>query len=770
MKARFHSIVLAIPLIACLGAPAAPEAATAAEAKTPAAYPNFPTPWWREISKKPRSWYRSEAGRQMADNILSWQDENGGWPLMNTTREPFTGDTSHAGPWGTHGALVKATVNEVRFLVRAYQATEDERYLKAAEGGVRFILKAQHPTGGWPRTYPFRETDYTHYATFNDDQTTDLLTLMQEVASSREFRVLDADLRGEAEDAYKKGIDFILRSQIVVDGTPTAWAQQYDEVTYEPRPARPFEPAAISGGESAGVLELLMDIDRPSPEVVRAIEAGVAWYRDVQIDGLECVTTADDRTIRPNPDAPPLWARFYEIGTNRPVFAGRDGVVKYSLAEIEQERRRGYAWYNRGGSDLLRRYKEWQHAKAWWDQPPTNRSEEYVGDYTLPELLVAEGGEPVTSAEQWEAIRRPEIMKLFEQNQHGVTPTKQIKQTVDVVEQDAPGLGGKARRTQVRIRFGDAPDSPVIRVLRYVPADATGPVPTLLYISFSPNIWAVESETGIDEGMAWDVTLQARVPDRDAPGFGKFDADYFVDRGLGVALVYYGDIEPDFDHGGKYGVRSLFGADGKGGAPDEWGAIGGWSWGLSRVMDYLQTDPAVDGKKVALAGASRLGKTVLWAAAQDERFAMAIPIISGEGGAAISRRNFGETVADLTKPSRYHYWFAPRYADYAFDVDALPVDAHMLVALIAPRPILHVVGSEDTWSDPKGEWVAAKAAEPVYSLYGLSGPGCDGYPPPDTFCDGDIGFYMHNAGHTLLPQDLEVMADFMTRHFGTDNP
>ena len=182
-------------------------------------------------------------------------------------------------------------------------------------------------------------------------------------------------------------------------------------------------------------------------------------------------------------------------------------------------------------------------------------------------------------------------------------------------------------------------------------------------------------------------------------------------------------------------------------------------------MDYLQTNNSIDKQRIALSGVSRLGKTVLWTAAQDQRFAMVIPIVSGEGGAAISRRNYGETIADLTNPHRYHYWFAPRYADYAFSPDKLPVDGHMLLSLIAPRPVLQIVGVSDTWSDPKGEWIAAKEATPVYNLYGLEGLRIKEYPSPGTVILNDMGFYIHEAGHSVIPEDFEIMVKFMNKHF-----
>ena len=322
--------------------------------------PNRPVQWWPELSRKPDSFYRSEEGRRIAENILSWQDRGTGWPLMNTTREPFTGDTSKAGPWGTNAALIKATVNEMRFLARGYRATQDERYQRAVSGGLNFILAAQYPSGGWPHSYPRFRNPYDRYATFNDDMMPDLMTLLADVTSAPEFECVGKENRKRAQAAIDRGIDFILKSQIRVKGRLTAWAQQYDPVTYEPKPARVFEPVAISGGESASVLHYLMSLKQPSPEVIAAIEAGVQWYRDVQIDGLRLTQTKDDRIVTPDPSAPPLWARFYDIETGKPMFVGRDGIVRERLADIDQERRGGYAWYTYNGTKVFERYAAWK--------------------------------------------------------------------------------------------------------------------------------------------------------------------------------------------------------------------------------------------------------------------------------------------------------------------------------------------------------------------------------------------------------------------------
>jgi hypothetical protein len=181
-------------------------------------------------------------------------------------------------------------------------------------------------------------------------------------------------------------------------------------------------------------------------------------------------------------------------------------------------------------------------------------------------------------------------------------------------------------------------------------------------------------------------------------------------------------------------------------------------------MDYLETDKAVDAKRVAIYGVSRLGKTVMWAGAHDTRFALVIASCSGEGGAALSRRNYGETIAHLVAPTRFPYQFCANYAKYAARVDQLPVDAHELVALIAPRPVLLQTGSTDYWSDPKGEFLAAVAAGPVYRLLGKQGLDTDQWPPAGTPILHDIGYYMHNGGHGTLPADWDIFLQFVATH------
>jgi PelA/Pel-15E family pectate lyase len=380
----------------------------------------------------------------------------------------------------------------------------------------------------------------------------------------------------------------------------------------------------------------------------------------------------------------------------------------------------------------------------------TNVDEGRVGSYTLPDPLRLSDGRRVADATRWTKERRPEVLALFAAHQFGSTPATPLRPRVEIAESGAPGLGGLAKRSQIRLVFGNGPDAPVVRILLYVPTNASGRVPVLLHLGFSPNVLIVD-EPGIEEGFGWNAKTRQRVPGRQATLLAGFDPKVFVARGHAVAHVYYGDIEPDVDGGEAFGVRSLMGKREGPRAPGEWGAIGAWAWGLSRVADYLQSDAQIDPAKIALSGASRLGKTALWAAAQDERFTLVMPIISGEGGAALSRRDFGETIADITSPTRYHYWWAPRYASYGPDPSRLPIDAHMLLALIAPRPMLLVNGDTDTWSDWEGERLAAEAARPVYDLFGRG---------------SSLQIVTHKGGHVLLPSDLVAMADFMDREFG----
>ncbi|WP_346858522.1 hypothetical protein [uncultured Draconibacterium sp.] len=394
---------------------------------------------------------------------------------------------------------------------------------------------------------------------------------------------------------------------------------------------------------------------------------------------------------------------------------------------------------------------------------PINYDEAKVAPYTLPDPLVLQNRKPVADAKTWYKKRRNEILGLFESEQFGKSPDRK-NISLKVFETGTLVLDGKAIRKQVTIYFTSDTSNYKADLLVYLPAQLKEPAPLMLQISFSPNCLAVD-DPGVKCGTMWNREGQ-RVSASEGRRFGSFDVEKFISNGIGFATIYYGDIEPDFADGIKYGIRGHFLKPGTTyPAPDEWGAISAWSWGLSCAMDYLETDPQVNPKKVALYGVSRLGKTVLWAGASDQRFGMVIASCSGEGGAAISRRQYGETIKHMIDSTRYFYQFAGNRAKYGDDPNSCPVDAHMLVALMAPRPLLLQTGDTDNWSDPKGEFVAAVAAEPVYNLLGKKGLETDLWPAAGTPVLNDLGYFMHSGGHGTLPADFDIFLDFIKMHF-----
>lgn len=394
---------------------------------------------------------------------------------------------------------------------------------------------------------------------------------------------------------------------------------------------------------------------------------------------------------------------------------------------------------------------------------PVNYDESLVGTYTLPDPLMLANGKPVRDAKTWSEKRRPEIVRLFEENQFGRSPGRPAGMSFDVFDKGTPALDGKAIRKQVTVYFSRDKAGPKMDLLIYLPAEARKPVPLLLNLSFSANSSAVD-DPSIKPGEIWSRDKK-RVPAPPGANIGRLNIAPFLAQGIGVATIYYGDIDPDFLGGIPYGVRKLYLKPGQTEpAPDEWGAIGAWAWGLSRAMDYLETDKGVDAKRVAILGVSRLGKTVLWAGAHDPRFAMVIASCSGEGGAALSRRHYGETIKHLTAPSRYPYQFCANYGKYGDQVNQFPVDAHMLIALIAPRPVLLQTGDTDTWSDPKGEFLAAAAAGPIYRLLGKQGLDTDQMPPAGQAILHTLGYYMHAGGHGTIPSDWDQFLKFMQMH------
>ena len=397
---------------------------------------------------------------------------------------------------------------------------------------------------------------------------------------------------------------------------------------------------------------------------------------------------------------------------------------------------------------------------------PANYDESKVGSYTLPDPLVLGDGKPVRDAATWKQRRRPEILHLFEENVYGRSPGKPRDMSFEIFESDRRALDGKAVRKQVRIYFSANKNGPHEDLLLYLPANGARRVPVVLTLNFDGN-QTVSADPAIHLGMVWDLkkkqSQEASPETRGSSSDFRGAVDKVLARGFGFATIYYCDIEPDLRDGLSFGVRPLFFRMGQlAPSPDDWGAIGAWSWGLSRALDYMETDLDIDAKRVAVMGHSRLGKTVLWAGAQDPRFAAVVSNCSGEGGASLSRRNYGETVRDLNRS--FPYWFCANYLKFGEHVDQLPVDAHELIALIAPRPVYIGSAEEDQWADPKGMFLAAVAAGPVYRLLGKQGLETTEMPALNQPILHDIAFHIRGGKHEITAFDWDHYLEFLAIH------
>jgi len=415
--------------------------------------------------------------------------------------------------------------------------------------------------------------------------------------------------------------------------------------------------------------------------------------------------------------------------------------------------------------------------------PQVNYDESKIPVFDLTDPLLAKDGRKVDSAQFWNEVRRPELLKLFADEMFGNLPlpvndleSAGFALAIHNLADPATVFDGKGTRHQIRLQFtpnGQRKDGdPKIDVLIYTPNNAKEKVPVFIGLNFQGN-HTVNADPGIKLGAVWakpegakDFTLlPAREEDRGKQS-ERWQVEMILDRGFAVASAYYGDIEPDFDGGRKYGVRRLIDRESDELKPDEGNAIATWAWGLTQIRHVINMYADrfnIDAEKIAVIGHSRLGKTALWAGATDPKFALVISNNSGCGGAALSKREFGETVHRIN--TSFPHWFCDNFKKYNEDVNSLPFDQHELIALIAPRPIYVASAEEDRWADPKGEFLSAFYADSVYRLLGTDGI-ADVTEMPEINCSvgGTIGYHIRTGEHDVKEFDWKQFLDFAEKH------
>ncbi|MDA0989449.1 MAG: acetylxylan esterase [Verrucomicrobia bacterium] len=397
---------------------------------------------------------------------------------------------------------------------------------------------------------------------------------------------------------------------------------------------------------------------------------------------------------------------------------------------------------------------------------PRITRESDVPAYALPDPLADGDGRVVTTRAEWESTRRPQILDLFSRYVYGRSPAAPARCDAEMVSHETRALGGSAIRKQLELRLMNDPSAPTAGLLIYLPAKARGPVPLFLGLNFhgnhtvhaDPGIFISENRRRHPSGEEPDIGDQPNPPRGEKAH--RWQIEKLLSRGYGLATIYRGDIEPDNPDGWRHGIRN--GAADLKGQPDGWAAISAWAYALSRAMDYCETDSDIDATRVAVMGHSRLGKTALWAGAQDQRFALVISNNSGCGGAALSRRRFGETVAQINKG--FPHWFCHNFKQFNRREDDLPLDQHFLMALMAPRPVYIASAQEDLWADPRGEFLSGRHADPVYHLYGKRGLETDAYPPVNQSIGASVGYHVRTGQHDVTAYDWEQFLNFADRH------
>jgi hypothetical protein len=369
----------------------------------------------------------------------------------------------------------------------------------------------------------------------------------------------------------------------------------------------------------------------------------------------------------------------------------------------------------------------------------------------LPEILISASGKKIASVKQWEKVRRPEIQSMIEFEMYGKVPGDLKIAEVKVLDQDNQALNGRAIRKQVRLTFRGNQKELSVEMLMYLPKGVKS-YPTFLGYNFGGN-HTVYNDTAIHVAKEWNGAAKPRGVET-----ANWEVERLITAGCGVATMYYWDIAPDREDFSIGIYPLLYKHEQTKPATDEWGSLAAWAWGLSRALDYLKTDKQVDGNKVIVLGHSRLGKASLWAGALDQRFAAVISNNSGCGGASIYRKKEGETLLKMN--NRFPRWTATNFKKYTDHEELLPFDQHMVLAMVAPRPLYVASASEDAWADPKNEYKSAFYATEVYKLYGLKGIGSPLFPALNTPVGETVSYHIRNGKHDILAYDWDQYIAF----------
>ncbi len=406
-----------------------------------------------------------------------------------------------------------------------------------------------------------------------------------------------------------------------------------------------------------------------------------------------------------------------------------------------------------------------------YSQTEVNYDESKVPVYELPELLTASNGMKITNPKEWINIRRPEILSLFENNMFGKTPLQKVKIEFEVTKYNENAFCGNAIFKEVTATFLNGENQVQMNILIYLPKNTPKPVPVILGMNFYGN-HTIHPDTNISLTRNWvrnkaEFNIFNNEATHESRGVRayRWPVERILESGYGLATIYYGDLDPDYDDGFKNGIHQLFyGKNQSEIKANQMGAIGAWSWGLSRAMDYFEDDEDINHEQVVLFGHSRLGKAALWAGAQDQRFAIVLSNNSGCGGAALSRRRFGETIEIIN--NKFPHWFCKNFHKYNNKENLLPLDQHMLIALIAPRPLYVASAEKDLWADPKGEFLSALYASEVYELFGKDGLKVNKIPEVNKPISGSlVGYHIRQGIHDVTRYDWERYMDFADFHF-----